>query len=45
MYVDDSGNYTQGRNTGPFYVLSGIIIHELDLSEIERRVREYKESN
>lgn len=42
MYVDESGNYAHRKRGGHYYVLSGIVIHELDLTEIERRVREYK---
>ena len=41
MYVDESGNYVHSKRH--YYVLSGIIIHELDLAQIERRVREYTE--
>lgn len=43
MYVDESGNYVHSKRGGHYYVLSGIIIHELDLAQIERRVREYRE--
>jgi hypothetical protein len=40
MYVDESGNYVHSKRGGHYYVLSGIIIHELDLAEIERREKE-----
>ncbi|MBV9178114.1 MAG: DUF3800 domain-containing protein [Nitrososphaeraceae archaeon] len=43
MYVDDSGNPT--LKGGQYYVLSGIIIHETSLRDIENRVRHYKETN
>lgn len=42
MYVDESGNYVHSKRGGHYYVLSGVIIHELDLAEIERRIREYE---
>jgi hypothetical protein len=43
MYVDDSGSHD--LNGGIFYVLSGIIIHEIHLQEIEKKVRDYKINN
>jgi hypothetical protein len=45
MYVDDSGSPFMSGKAGPYYVLSGIIIHESRLKHIESKVREYKMNN
>jgi hypothetical protein len=45
MYVDDSGSLTLSAKAGPYYVLSGIIIHEIHLQEIEKKLRKYKTNN
>jgi hypothetical protein len=42
MYVDDSGSRFLSEKEGPYYVLSGIIIHESRLKHVENKVREYK---
>jgi uncharacterized protein DUF3800 len=43
MYVDDSGS--PSLKGGAYYVLCGVIIHESQLQDIERKVRHYKETN
>jgi Protein of unknown function (DUF3800) len=41
MYVDDSGSPNAKDNTD-YYVISGLIIHETDIRQVEIRTQEYK---
>ncbi len=41
MYVDDSGSPNPKDNID-YYVISGVIIHELDIRQFEIRTQQYK---
>ena len=44
MYVDDSGVPDLNDNS-PFYVISGVIIHESDMTKMKNMVDEFKDRN
>jgi hypothetical protein len=44
MYVDDSGSPSVKDNTS-YYVISGVIVHEIDINQMERKVQQYKSLN
>jgi hypothetical protein len=44
LYVDDSGSPSVKDNTS-YYVISGVIIHETDINQMEREVQQYKSLN
>jgi hypothetical protein len=37
MYVDDSGSPSPKDNSS-YYVISGVIVHESDINQMERKV-------
>jgi hypothetical protein len=41
MYVDDSGS-PNSKDNSDYYVIAGIIIHELDIRHVEIRTQQYK---
>ncbi|MGC1132043.1 MAG: DUF3800 domain-containing protein [Nitrososphaeraceae archaeon] len=44
MYVDDSGNPLFKDNSA-YYVISGLIIHESNIQDVEQFTQEYKDRN
>lgn len=44
MYVDESGSDELNDYT-PFFVISGVIFHEQNLSKMKKTIQEYKENN
>ena len=44
MYVDDSGSPSLKDNSS-YYVISGVIVHEIDINQMERKVQQYKSLN
>lgn len=44
MYVDDSGSPSM-RDNSDYYVVSGAIIHELDIRQVEIRTQQYKKKH
>lgn len=44
MYVDDSG-VPDLNDSSPFYVISGVIIHESDMTNMKKKVDQFKDEN
>ena len=43
LYVDDSGS-PNPKDSSDYYVISGIIVHELDIRNLERNTQNYKDN-